>query len=209
MQAPLAKGLWTTFFLACSLVLAWQEAHRAEASASMSHLFLAACALWQERHPAPEASGLCGTDTFAALARWQVKQSWSPALRASLAPFAACGSWQRRHCPSFTGLWTTGFFPTTASASWQVSHILPPGVVRAKGLGLFAAAWHESQEPLATGLWTEARSSLASVDECGSWQVVQVFAPTGYSPCAFLKLPLPGSWHLAQSLVCSAVSSAF
>ena len=78
-----------------------------------------------------------------------------------------------------TGLWTTGFFPITASASWQVSHILPPGVVSAKGLGLLAAAWHESQEPLATGLWTEARSSLASAEECGSWQVVQVFPPTG------------------------------
>ena len=116
---------------------------------------------------------MCGTLNFRPICAWQPRQSSFPGARVRWPLPEACGSWQAMQSPAFTGACWTLPPPSSEAASWQLAQSAPPFAWTAKGFGLVGGAWQESQPPPETGAWSDALSSLAPSEECGSWHALQ------------------------------------
>ena len=129
---------------------------------------------WQDLQPAGLSTGLCGTAGLPSIFLWHFTHRALPSARARALALAACGSWQARHSPFFTGACTAFAPPLTSAGSWHLAQSFPPVACTAKGLPEVAGAWQESQPPPIAAVVHRGLQEARLSAEWGSWQLEQV-----------------------------------
>src|SRR5512136_784445 len=117
----------------------WQPAQSWLPGLSSTALAAEACGSWQAVQPFSATTLWMLLASFGTMLPWQLAHTWLGAPSSIFPCEEACGLWQPEQSRDFTGVWTKGFFRTSAKLPWQSRQIAPWAPLRS--LNLASADW--------------------------------------------------------------------